>query len=205
MRTNTNTADSSKRAPGREFRALVWAARHPGMSLSPAGMAAVVITVGPTASGIAVGGATSALGCWYRGHPDTFDYYAAPVLRAWRRRWTRYVGTRWADVMEDCNLTLAHRKTGQIRVPRVLRVRSYSPTTDTVTVRMVRGQSMEDWNRSFGAAGGAQGGPDRDRAHEAPHAGADRAARGAVPRCHPGSGDAWLVGLGGPGLGVCRG
>ncbi|MFD1047488.1 FtsK/SpoIIIE domain-containing protein, partial [Kibdelosporangium lantanae] len=79
------------------------------------------------------------------GAPASFDYHAAPVLRAWRRRWGSYVGPRWKRAMDACELTREHRRSGMTLYPRVVKVRAYSPTVDTVVVRLARGQSA----RSF--------------------------------------------------------
>jgi S-DNA-T family DNA segregation ATPase FtsK/SpoIIIE len=132
----------SYRSQGSEFRAAVWAARHPGSLLAPAALGTSLYELGPTTTGIAVGGAAAALGAWYRAHPDTFDTYAAPVLRAWERRWLgKYCGRRWTDLMASCELTRTHPRTGRLLVPRVLQVQSWSPSIDTVRVKLVPGQA----------------------------------------------------------------
>ncbi|MBB4968974.1 S-DNA-T family DNA segregation ATPase FtsK/SpoIIIE [Saccharothrix violaceirubra] len=85
---------------------------------------------------------------WYRAHPDTFDAWAAPVLRSWRRRWLgAYAGRRWQALMGSCELTRRHHRSGALLVPRVVRVRS-SLSLDTVRVRLVQGQAL----RAFTAA-----------------------------------------------------
>lgn len=133
----------SRRSPGAEFRAVLWIVRHPGMAGAPVTVTAAVNEFGPTPVGVAAGAVGLGLGAWYRGHPDTFDTVAAPVLRAWRRRWAgAYVGRRWSDLMASCELTRIHPRTGRLLVPRVLRVRSWSPFVDTVRVRLVPGQSV---------------------------------------------------------------
>lgn len=133
----------SRRSAGAEFRVVVWLVRHPGMVAAPGSVVAALSEFGPTPVGIAAGAGAAGLGAWYRGHPDTFDTLAAPVLRAWRRRWAgAYVGRRWADLMASCDLTRVHPRTGRILVPRVVRVRSWSPSIDTVRVKLVPGQSV---------------------------------------------------------------
>ncbi|WP_016699324.1 hypothetical protein [Actinoalloteichus spitiensis] len=47
--------------------------------------------------------------------------------------------------MRDADLTRENRKTGEERVPRVLRVRSVTPSIDMVDVRMVPGQTVRQW------------------------------------------------------------
>ncbi|WP_199439418.1 cell division protein FtsK [Umezawaea beigongshangensis] len=132
----------SRRSPGAEFRAVAWLVRHPGSVAAPAAVAASITELGLTGTGSVLGGAALGVGAWYRAHPDTFDTVAAPVLRAWRRRWAgAYTGRRWADLMAACELTRVHHRTGRTLVPRVVRVRSWSPSIDTVRVKLVPGQS----------------------------------------------------------------
>jgi S-DNA-T family DNA segregation ATPase FtsK/SpoIIIE len=129
------------RQQGFEFRGLKWAARHPGMVAAPAALATSAVELGlPTAGGILAGAALGTVG-WYRGHPATFDHYAAPRLRAFRRRWLAYVGRRWSDILLDCELVTVNRRTDRIVVPRIIRVRSASPSIDTIYVRINRGQT----------------------------------------------------------------
>ncbi|GDY28770.1 FtsK/SpoIIIE domain-containing protein [Gandjariella thermophila] len=136
----------SKRRTGIEVRAGLWLARHPHFVAGPAAVAASVAELGPVATGSIVGGLTAGMLAWYRAHPDSFDTLVAPRLRAFRRRWcSRYTGHLWRDVALSCDLAPVHRRTGEHRFPRVLRVRSYSPTIDSVLVRMVPGQSVRDW------------------------------------------------------------
>jgi len=144
-------SNGSKRRTGAEFRAARWLTRHPGATLTPAAVGASVIQLGTATTGMIVGSGATALVGWYRAHPGSFDNLAAPVLRAWKRRWISYVGPRWSGTMADCGLTREHRKTGEQLVPRLLRVRSYSTTTDTVHLRMVRGQSIEDYEARLSA------------------------------------------------------
>lgn len=134
----------SARSQGVEFAAAVWAVRHPGSVAVPSALVASLSQFGPTTTGVMLGGAAAGLGAWYRAHPDTFDTYAAPVLRAWRRRWAgAYTGRRWSDLMGSCGLTRTHPRTGQVLVPRVVRVRSWSSSVDTVRVRLVHGMSFK--------------------------------------------------------------
>lgn len=145
MTNGSSTAGTSKRRPGVEWRALGWLARHPGFTTVPAGLTLAVGQVGvPTVSGIVAGSAVG-LGAWARAHPDTFDRLAAPRLRATRRRWTSYMGPRWRDVMLACELTTTHRRTDELRVPRIIKVRTTSASVDTVWVRLLPGQSVRQW------------------------------------------------------------
>lgn len=136
----------SNRRMGVEWRAALWAARHPVMVLTPGAVSASAVEFGPVPTGVFLGAAAVGVGAWYRAHPDSFDAVAAPRLRALRRRWlSRYAGRRWRDVLLDCELAPMHRKTGLPRVPRVVRVRSFSPSVDTVFVRLVSGQTVRQW------------------------------------------------------------
>ncbi|MFC5994556.1 FtsK/SpoIIIE domain-containing protein [Pseudonocardia hispaniensis] len=138
-------ARHASRRPGREVQALAWLFRHPGFLLAPAAVVGLVALLGPLGAGITVAALVGGLLVWWRVHPATFDRFAAPRLRATWRRWTVYRGRRWAQLMSDCGLTREHRHTAEQLVPRVLRVRSSSPTIDTVYVRMVRGQDVTFW------------------------------------------------------------
>lgn len=132
----------SKRTRGAEVKAAGWIGRHPGSVLTPAAVATSGLELGWATTGGILGGATVGLGAWYRAHPDTFDRFAAPRMRAWRRRWLTYVGPRWRNALIACDLFTTHRKTGELRVPRVVKVRSYSPSVDTVYVRLHPGQHL---------------------------------------------------------------
>ncbi|SEQ68981.1 FtsK/SpoIIIE domain-containing protein [Lentzea albida] len=134
--------NASKRVVAAEFRAARWLARNPEWMLAPSAVAAGACTLGPTTTGYVLGGAAGATGLWYRGHPDSFDTLAAPVLRAWQRRWFgAYSGGRWRDLMDVHKLTTEHRRKKVTNYPRVVRVRSYSPSIDTVLVKLAKGQS----------------------------------------------------------------
>lgn len=130
----------SKRRMGREVRAALWTARHPGSILTPATAVASGLELGWTTTGGIVGGTAAGLCAWYRAHPATFDTFAAPRLRAWRRRWSAYLGPRWHAALRACDLYTIHRKTGEERFPRIIRVRSYSPTVDSLWLRIPQGQ-----------------------------------------------------------------
>jgi DNA segregation ATPase FtsK/SpoIIIE, S-DNA-T family len=67
------------------------------------------------------------------------------VLRSGWRRWTVYRGSRWRGVLEDCDLTRENRRTGHVLVPRIVRFRSVTPSIDTLTVALVRGQDLLTW------------------------------------------------------------
>ena len=131
----------SKRRTGREIKAAIWTARHPGSILAPASAVTAGTQLGWTTTGLVAGGAAAGLCGWYRGHPATFDHWISPHFRAWRRRWSVYIGPRWNNALRACDLYVTHRKSGEEQFPRITRVRSYSPTVDTVWVRIPAGMS----------------------------------------------------------------
>ncbi|MDN5919315.1 MAG: cell division protein FtsK, partial [Pseudonocardia sp.] len=133
------------RPSGREWRALAWLTRHPGFVLNPAALAYAVFCLGLAGAAIMYGVLAALTLVWWRAHPPTFDRFVAPRLRASWRRWSVYRGRRWHAVLSDCGLTREHRHTGEALIPRVLRVRSATPTIDTVYVRMARGQDVTGW------------------------------------------------------------
>lgn len=135
----------SKRARGAEMRAAAWVGRHPGSVLVPAALAASGVELGWTTTGGIVGGTAAGMAAWYRAHPDTFDRFAAPRMRAWRRRWITYIGPRWRNALIACDLFTTDRKTGELRVPRLLRVRAHSPSVDTLHVRLHPGQHLRQF------------------------------------------------------------
>jgi S-DNA-T family DNA segregation ATPase FtsK/SpoIIIE len=113
-------------------------------------VAAGVAELGPVTAGGVVAGALAAGVGWYRGHPESWERVAAPQLRAVRRRWLSraYLGPFWSRVTEACNLVTVHRATGVIRVPRIIRIRSHSPSTETVYVRLLFGQTPKMWEEA---------------------------------------------------------
>ncbi|WP_442933527.1 FtsK/SpoIIIE domain-containing protein [Micromonospora sp. CPCC 206060] len=60
-------------------------------------------------------------------------------------------------MMEACNLVTVHRTTGVINVPRIIRVRSHSPSTETVYVRLLLGQTPKLWEEAAEALAVALG------------------------------------------------
>lgn len=149
MYTMTNArrgpARGSTRTVGREWRGLAWLLRHPGFVLVPGLLVAAVVWLGPWPIVAAIGGTVVDLVVWARVHPSSFDRWVAPRLRAVWRRWTTYRGRHWLGVLADCELVRENRRTGELVVPRVLRVRSATPSIDTLYVRMARGQDHRTW------------------------------------------------------------
>lgn len=142
--------EKSKRSTGWEWRAAAWAARHPLITGTPAAAAAGVVELGPMGAGGVVAGVAAGAAAWYRGHPDSWDAIVAPRLRAARRRWLSktYFGPCWAKITEECGLVTANRSTGVIKHPRILKIRSYTPSTETVRVRLLLGQTVTMWQEA---------------------------------------------------------
>lgn len=139
------TRSRATRPVGREFRVLAWLVRHPLFWAVPVVLVAAGQRWSPPVVATAAGVAVAGLLIWWRAHPASFDRWAAPRVRSTWRRWTAYRGRRWAAVLGDCELTREHRRTGETLCPRVLRVRSVTPSIDILTVRMVRGQDLATW------------------------------------------------------------
>jgi S-DNA-T family DNA segregation ATPase FtsK/SpoIIIE len=135
----------SSRRVGGEFRGVAWLVRHPLFAFVPAGLITVAVLLGVLPTAIAVGSLVLVVVVWGRLHPPSFDRWAAPTLRATWRRWTTYRGRRWAALLADCGLAQTNHHTGHINAPRVLRVRSATPTLDTLRVRLTRGQDLTLW------------------------------------------------------------
>lgn len=145
------------RSTGTEIRALVWLLRHPAFALIPVlGIWAVALW-GATAVASGLGGLLAGFLIWWRAHPPTYDRWIAPRIRTIWRRWTAYRGRRWRGVLTDCDLTRENRRTGQILCPRVLRVRAVTPSIDTLTVRIVRGQDPATFTEKMPALADALG------------------------------------------------
>jgi DNA segregation ATPase FtsK/SpoIIIE, S-DNA-T family len=142
---NRGPSRGSTRKTGGEWRAAAWLCRHPEFVLIPALLAVLVQFVGPWPVLAALGGIVVDLLVWARVHPPSFDRWAAPWLRRWWRRWTTYRGRHWTAVLADCDLVRENRRTGELAVPRILRVRSATRSIDTLYVRMCRGQDLSTW------------------------------------------------------------
>src|SRR5699024_9721580 len=138
-------ARESKKRRGIEWRAAGWLLRHPGVVALPVVVVTGLVTLGWQLTAGIAGGLVLLLVAWRRGAPDSFDRYAAVGLRSIKRRWIDYSGKRWNDVFDACGLIRENRKKGYTETPRLLRVRSYTPTIDVLTIRMVRGQSLRKY------------------------------------------------------------
>ncbi|UJW35089.1 cell division protein FtsK [Saccharothrix sp. AJ9571] len=138
----SNQTRPSKHKTRVETRAMLWLARHPGALATPTAISASMLQLGPVTTGGIAGGLIAAGAGWYRAHPDSFTRIASPRLRAFRRRWTRYIGRSWRDTLDHCNLVVQHRRTGELLVPRLLKVSSPTPSIDVLRVQIRKGQSL---------------------------------------------------------------
>ncbi len=142
------TKKSTRQAAG-WARAAGWALRHPVMSGIPVGLGSLGVSAyqNPIETSVGAAAAVLAVGGWYQGHPESWDGLVAPKIRAFQRRWlsTAYMGPWWRRITEECGLVTVHRATDAIKYPRVVRVRSHSPSTETVIVRLLIGQTPKQW------------------------------------------------------------
>ncbi|PRY57585.1 FtsK/SpoIIIE domain-containing protein [Glycomyces artemisiae] len=136
----------SKRKTGREWRAAAWAARHPLISTGVPALGYAAATAPELSAAVAGTGLAAAI-AWGRAHPDSFDHLVLPHLRNVRRRWlsTTYTGPGWRRNMREANLVREHPSTGELLVPRILRLRSYSAAVETVWVKTLKGQTLKHW------------------------------------------------------------
>jgi S-DNA-T family DNA segregation ATPase FtsK/SpoIIIE len=136
----------SKRKTGLEWKAAAWAARHPLITSSVPALGYAGVTA-PEITAWAAGSSVAAAVAWGRAHPDSFDRLVLPHLRNLRRRWlsATYTGPGWRRNMREANLVREHPSTGELLVPRILRLRSYSAAVETVWVRILKGQTVKHW------------------------------------------------------------
>ena len=142
-------ASGTRRKRGWEAKAAIWGVRHPGVVSAPAAVTYSGVELGWLTTGSITGGAAAGLVGWYRAHPATFDRFAAPRVRSAWRRWSAYLGPRWANAMRSCELTREHPRTGEERVPRIIRVRSHTPHVDTIHVKICPGQHARTFEQAL--------------------------------------------------------
>ncbi|MEV8615641.1 FtsK/SpoIIIE domain-containing protein [Amycolatopsis sp. NPDC051373] len=146
MKSTNNRRTTHKTRP--EARCALWLARHPGFLACPAAITTSMIELGAAGTGGIAAGALAAGLAWHRAHPESFTRVAAPRLRSTRRRWTRYLGRSWRSSLDFCNLTVDDRRTGEILVPRLLKVSSPTPSIDVLRVAIRKGQSLSTFRDS---------------------------------------------------------
>ncbi|MDG4791041.1 FtsK/SpoIIIE domain-containing protein [Micromonospora sp. WMMD1102] len=125
------------------WRALWWCLRHPVATASTAFLLTVYLDHGwqGLVTLLVLVGGVSAVWRW-RHEASWWTWFAGPLL-GWFRRVTVYRRV-WREAVTLCGL--AERFDHQTVLPRLLSVRS-DPALDVLAVRMVRGQTPEDFQR----------------------------------------------------------
>ena len=138
--------NTSKRKTGWEWKAAAWAARHPGFSLGLPSLGVAAASAPELAATVAGAGIAGTV-AWARAHPNSFDHLVLPRLRTARRRWLSmtYTGLGWRRNLRECGLTRQHPDTGELLVPRVIRLRAHTPHVETVWVKVLKGQTVKHW------------------------------------------------------------
>ncbi|GAA2123943.1 FtsK/SpoIIIE domain-containing protein [Glycomyces algeriensis] len=136
----------SKRKTGLEWKAAAWVGRHPLITTTVPALGYAAATA-PEVTAWAAGSTLAAAVAWGRAHPDSFDQLVLPHLRNLRRRWlsATYTGPAWRRNMREANLVREHPSTGELLVPRILRLRSYSSAVETVWIKILKGQTVKHW------------------------------------------------------------
>lgn len=125
------------RLPGKEMQTAKYLINHPRTIAASSGLGTAVTLAGPEITGSALG-VTAVIGAgWYRAHPSSFDRVAGPRIRAWRRRWFGYQ-RRWSKLMFGCELVSLDMQTGETRMPKLVGVKSISPSQDILEVKLPR-------------------------------------------------------------------
>ena len=116
----------NSRAQGIEWRAmknsLSYVVGHPRTLTTSTMLTASVVEFGPVTTGSVLGATAAAGFCLYRAAPRTWDRTIGPSVSAWWRRWTFYQ-RRWARTMNGCDLSKLDKESGEIRTPRLRKVR----------------------------------------------------------------------------------
>lgn len=147
-----NHITTTKRKTGLEWKAAAWAARHPGFSVGLPAIGYAAATAPEITAAAATTGLAAAI-AWGRAHPQTFDHFVMPHLRTARRRWLSltYTGPAWRRNMREIGLTRQHPGTGELLVPRVLKLRAHNPHVETVWVKLLKGQTHKQWTDALEA------------------------------------------------------
>lgn len=129
---------------------LAWAVRLPAVSVPVIGVAVLWFQVGPRQ---AIAGALLTalmLLVWGVFSPATLRAATVDPVVVRFRVWSRY--RDWAGVCADCGLT--RTRGDKIATPKLQKVR-LGDTTDTLLVRMLRGQTPADYSKAADALAGA--------------------------------------------------
>jgi DNA segregation ATPase FtsK/SpoIIIE, S-DNA-T family len=147
-----NPTITTKRKTGLEWRAAAWATRHPGFTVGVPALGYAAVSA-PEVTAWAAGTTLAAAIAWGRAHPESFDQLVLPHLRTARRRWLSltYTGPAWRRNMREIGLTRQHPNTGELLVPRVLKLRAHSAHVETVWVKLLKGQTHKLWTDALEA------------------------------------------------------
>lgn len=129
---------------GRLWRLLVLTARSPAALLSMSVVAVVILAwqlLGSVLLLTILALVVLALVGWRLRWPDSFDRFVYCAARGWLRGGWVY-RRRWTMAMDTARLTVS--RNGTTFVPPLLKVRS-TRTVDRVTVRMLAGQTIDDY------------------------------------------------------------
>ena len=155
--------------------AIVWTVRHWRTTTTAAAVTTWCWWWGWVSLLLALAGLATTLGMWRLASLPSFDRHAGRHLRSWWQRWLVYAPRmpRW---LRCCNLTVPDRAGATIvqvnplrrnataprsrprrdQIPRILGVRS-GPSWDEVRVRLVPGQTPEDFDTAARALAVARG------------------------------------------------
>jgi S-DNA-T family DNA segregation ATPase FtsK/SpoIIIE len=136
----------SKRKTGLEWKAAAWLGRHPLITTTVPALGYAAASA-PEVTAWAAGSTLAASLAWARAHPESFDSLVLPHLRNLRRRWlsATYTGPAWRRNMREASLVREHPSTGELLVPRIMRLRSYSSAVETVWIKILKGQTVKQW------------------------------------------------------------
>jgi S-DNA-T family DNA segregation ATPase FtsK/SpoIIIE len=124
--------------------AVVWLVLHPRAALALAGLVvawAVWLRWGWAPYGWTMAAATVVLGTWWARWPGSFGRQVTTRLRS-RWRWLAVYRRDWQPAMVTSGLSLAQNLGASL--PRLRRVRA-EPARDVLRVRMLPGQTVEQW------------------------------------------------------------
>lgn len=153
-------------------RLVRWCVVHWRTTLTAVGTGAWCYKLGWPSLAITAGVVVTSLLVWLLVDRDTFDPWAGRYLRSWWLRWTLYA-RKLPTWLHNCGLTIRDDESVSINMspvrarirrlngepdvhrPRVLRVKS-GPSWDEVHVRLVPGQTPEDFDAAARALASAR-------------------------------------------------
>ena len=125
-------------------RAVVSVARHPVVTLAVLTLGWLWAGLGPSATAAVVAVVALALTGWRIGHRSSFcRFVMAPARTGWRRWWV--YARHWQPAMTLSGLSAMYRGTEHLPVLRTVRCQAF---VDRVTVRMLTGQAVADFEKA---------------------------------------------------------